>query len=95
MSLSRLLKPVIAVVYQCVADYRAYNHKRQSQRALYFMDDHLLNDIGLTRFEGQIVPLETSVHHSKTVRNRESQSRLRRAYLIRKQRYLRVRGAVG
>jgi len=95
MSITKTIKQIVNFIYHLYAQCCAHYRKQRSIRALERLDDYLLDDIGLVRDQDKIVPLKGSVRHLNTVRDQRSKTRLRHAYLVRRRRYLKNRGASG
>lgn len=50
---NRTLTPFSALALRIVATLVIWQERRKSRRALGTLDDHMLRDIGLTRYEAQ------------------------------------------
>jgi uncharacterized protein YjiS (DUF1127 family) len=87
MSINKLLNPIYRCIYEFVTGWQARQRKKRSERALALLNDHLLNDVGLCRVEGKIVPIKKAVAIKTIVNKRQkllARNRLRHPFLLRR-----------
>lgn len=67
----------------------AFQARRRSERDLSLLDDRLLNDVGLCRFDDEIVPMDkaASIARSKALEAQMARRRLSCAYFIHHRRH--------
>ena len=96
--LTKLFHPVFTYIYNVIALWKAKHRKRLSEQALARLDDRLLDDIGMRRIEGQIMPIQkaeelrkqlAAKQHNNLVGNKAqkrlfARKRLRHPYLLRR-----------